>query len=362
MKTKLIKHIILPAIAIIGVSIASSCSENRFKIEGEISGADSEQIVLEKSDFNGRWIVVDSTRTGKEGRFKMSQPSPGVSEIYRLKLNDRYIYFPADSTETITVSSSLERFGEDFSITGSEDAIKLAAFDKDFIALPANISPDSLIKFKKRVFSEYMMDARGSIVSYYILTKMKGDKFLFDPKNSDDAKYFAAVATGYKSSRPDDPRTALLEKTSIDALKRRNSEKGNLKEILAEEIKVIDINLPDEKGENKKLSDLTGNGKPTVVIFSNMTLPESPALNIELSRLYSNKNINYYHISLIEDQYQWRDAAVNLPWITVYDPEGAYSDNLRNYNVTDLPVFFIYNANGELVNRANTIDELKKML
>lgn len=52
-------------------------------------------------------------------------------------------------------------------------------------------------------------------------------------------------------------------------------------------------------------------------------------------------------MSLDADQYAWRDAAVNLPWVTVFDPEGASSQAAARYNVGALPAFFIYNANGE---------------
>ena len=69
-----------------------------------------------------------------------------------------------------------------------------------------------------------------------------------------------------------------------------------------------------------------------------------------------------YNVSLDPDRYAWRDAAANLPWTTVYDPEGEYSTTARNYNVTELPAFFVYSPEGELVARASNFEELNAML
>lgn len=343
-------------------ALATACGSDDFKIKGEIYGADDQPVVLAKSDFHGRWVAIDSTRTSSNGSFSISRPAPAAPEIFRVEVDGRFIYVPIDSTETVTVTSSLDKFGSEFTLTGSQKAEALERFEKEVLALPAGVSPDSLESFKRNIFTKYMRDGQGSIVSYYILTKFVGDKALFDPQK--DYKYFAAVANGFKQLRPDDPRTALLEKTTLDAQKLRNKGKGNAIQIEAEEIKVIDIELPDENGKNRKLSELVGNGKPTVVIFSLLTHPDSPALNLELSRLYSSLggNVNFYHISLDPDQYTWRDAAKNLPWVTVFDPDGEYSTAALKYNVSDLPTYFVYSAQGELQARAANINELRKQL
>lgn len=349
----------LGAVALLAA--VSSCGEAKFKIEGEINGADNQAVVLEKSDFHGRWVAIDSTRTNASGAFSISRTAPAAPEIFRLQVDGKYIYVPIDSIETVTVESSLANFGSDFSLSGSDNAVRLENFEKELMALPENVSDDSLASFKRAVFTKYMREPQASIVSYYILTKTFGKRNLFDP-NTDDYKYFAAVATGYKDLRPNDPHTALLEKTSLDALKRRNQERGARLEIKAPELKVIDIDLPDENGKNVKLSSIVNNGKKTVVIFSLLTHPDSPAINLALSDIYKSGNVNFYQVSLDPDQYAWRDAAKNLPWTTVYDPDGQYSTAAVSYNVSAIPSFYIYSAAGELVDSAFSIDELKKKL
>lgn len=350
------------AVALVFGVLSTSCGKDNFKIKGEIQGADDQSVILEKSDFHGRWVAIDSTRTTSGGSFSISRPAPAAPEIFRIEVGGKFIYVPVDSTETITVTSSLEKFGTDFSLTGSQKAEMLERFEKEVIALPADIDPDSLESFRRNVYTKYIRDGQGSIVSYYILTKIVGDKALFNPDR--DYKYFAAVANGFKQLRPDDPRTALLENTTIEAQKRRNRENGQAYRIEAEELTMIDIELPDENGKNKKLSDMVGNGKPTVVIFSVLTHPDSPAVNIELSKLYSSMggNVNFYQVSLDPDQYTWRDAARNLPWTTVFDADGEYSTAARSYNVSTLPTYFVYTSQGELKARAATVDALRKEL
>lgn len=348
---------------IISVVSLISCSNNKFKIKGEIYGGENRSLILEKSDFQGRWIAVDSVHINKNGGFSLSFPKPGAPDIYRLALNDQYVYFPVDSTETITLNTSFEKFGQDFSLTGSHNAEMLEKFEKELQA-QGNMHPDSMVSFKRSVFSNYMKDFPGSILSFYILTKTIDGTPLYNPADKQDSKYFAAVATGYKSARPDDPHTALLEKTALNSLRQKNSEAGIYKTIEADEIKLLDIDLPNEMGSNVKLSDIAGKGKPVVVIFSLLNEPESPEFNIALARIYKRQagKVEFYNVSLDSDQYEWREAAKNLPWITVYSPGQQSSSEAIKYNVFQLPSFYIYNSDGELTSRPMTIEELNKSL
>ena len=350
--------------ALILLNVLASCKDDSFKVKGEIYGAENRSLTLEKAGFDGYWIAIDSTRISRNGSFSFKSPRQAAPEIFRISIDGRYIYFPIDSTETITVNSSLDKFGTEFTLSGSDHAALLEKFEKDILAIPSNISPESLVEKKKTIYSEYIKDNPGSIVNFYILTKTIDGRAIFDPENPDDLKYFAAVATGFRSARPDDPRTPLLEQVSIEAMKKRNSEKGTYLEISAEEKGLIDISLNDEKGNPVKLSDIAGKGKPTVVIFSFLTHPDSPAINYELSRIYNSHagNVEFYNVSLDPDQYAWRDAAVNLPWVTVFDPEREYSKPAADYNVVDMPTFFLYNAGGDLVARPQTLDELNSLL
>ncbi|MDE7188576.1 MAG: peroxiredoxin family protein, partial [Muribaculaceae bacterium] len=355
---KSISHILSYSLSAMLLAGMVSCSKPSFTVKGDIKGADNVSVLLEKPDFHGRWIVIDSTRTSSSGSFSLSRPAPGSPEIFRLDLDGRYVYLPVDSTETITVNTSLDAFDTAFSLSGTPQAERMERFEKDLIALPANVSPDSLAAFKRRVYMEYLREANGSIVSYYVLTKTLGDHFLFDPVK--DYKYYAAVATSFRHFRPNDPHTTLLEQTTLEAMRRHNVNLGRQQVLEGSEIALLDMDIPDEDGKNVSLSSVASQGRPTVLVFSFMNEPESPAINARLRNIHNRGGINIYQVSVDVDQYAWRDAARNLPWTTVFEPAGLQSNSLTEYNVSQLPAFFIYNSKGELTDRAADLDELQR--
>ena len=119
---------------------AVSFRHAQFRIDGDVTGAEGRSLVLEKSDFHGRWIPVDSVKIGSSGHFSIRSDAPASPEVYRLSLGDRFIYLPVDSVETLTLTTSESDFGRVFTLSGTPQAERMAAFEKDLLALQ---SPDS---------------------------------------------------------------------------------------------------------------------------------------------------------------------------------------------------------------------------
>lgn len=348
--------------SIAAIAMAGGCGEKGFKIEGQLSDSDNDKVLLEKADYSGYWTIVDSTRTDSKGNFKFTHPQQSGPEIFRLTLDDKYIYLPVDSTETLTVTSSKGNFGHDFTVTGTEQATRMAQFEKDLIAfIPYIDNADSLKNFKKRIYNEYMHDGRGNVMTYYILTKTIGNRALFDP-TTDDYRYIVAVANNYQQFRPEDSHAPFLLNLAKAAQRHHNDQNGIHTVINAEEIKVIEIALNDENGKEQKLSDMVGKGKPVVVAFTLMRDGASPEINRQLAELYKAGRIDIYNVSPDRDQYGWREAAGNLPWTTVLDPSAGQDKVFIQYNVGQLPTFFIYNAHGELTARCMSVKEISEKL
>lgn len=332
-----------------------------FKIEGEIYGGEGKSVVLEKADYAGRWIPVDSTRIGRNGNFKIESAAPASPEIYRLMLGQGLIYFPIDSIETLRLETSAENFGTEYTLKGTNQAEQLGAFEKDVLQFMADKGADKE-QFKRSVYTKYIQDSQGSILSYYVLTKIINGKPLFDPENDGDTRYYAAVATQFDQYKPDDPHGKMVKEASIAGMRRRNAAAGRQSVIEAPELQYIEIELNDESGNPVKLSDVLKISGKTVVVFAMMNAPESPAFNRELSELRNRKGIAYYHISVDNDIYPWREAARNLPWVTVQDPGGVTSTAMRDYNVGNLPAFYIYDGGGNLIDSAFSLKELESKL
>ena len=342
--------------------ILASCSNNDFKLSGQIDGADSKTLVLERG-FNGQWIALDSAKTKSNGDFAISFEAPPAPEVYRLRMDDKYVYFPIDSLENLTLNAPVEKFDTDYELSGSDNAVALMNFEKQLSMLDFD-DATAVNEFKRKVYNEIIRDGKASILCYHVLNKTIDGKYLFDPTDAFDIKIYAAVATAYKHYRPNDPRTSLLEMVAVEGRKKVNSESGRQNVIEAEEISSIDIDLKDVNGESRKLSDMLKQGKPTVVVFSLLTDEKSPAHDIEIAKIYeANKGIiNIYHVCLDFDQLAWKNAAVNLPWTVVYDPAGERSDYVIKYNVQTLPAVYIYNAKGELVDQAVSFSDLSSKL
>lgn len=346
---------IFPTAALLAALLAS-CGEEGFKISGTVDGADDASVILEKADFNGNWIALDSTRTSGSGAFGFESPRPSAPEIFRLSLNGGkdYIYLPVDSTEHIDIRTKASDFAGAYTVSGSRNAERMAAFEKDLRRhLPYAAVSDSADTFKRRVYAEYLMNAGGNIVSYYVLTKTVGDRPLFDPADATDYKYLTAVATSFKTYRPDDPRTRLLEQTAIEAMRQRNSARGKQRYLEARELRYIDLTLPDEHGKEISLSSVVGKGKPSILAFVALTSQGAP----EENRTLAGSGAAVYMIGLDSDVTAWREAAVNLPWTTVYDAAGPASDAAVKYNVGEIPTYFVFDAAGNLVSRAATAAE-----
>jgi len=80
----------------------------------------------------------------------------------------------------------------------------------------------------------------------------------------------------------------------------------------------------------------------------------SPALNMEFGDLYTryhDKGLEIYQISLDSDLHFWKNAASNLPWACVRDPQSVYSQTAALYNVKQLPAIFILDRKGNLQGR-----------
>ena len=346
-------------LAMIGLS---GCGKNEFRIDGNIQQGADKTLALEKADFAGRWIPVDTVRLGKDGAFSFEGERPASPVIYRLSLDGRYIYLPVDSTEHLTVDADAGSFGSTFSVKGSAQAEQMAEFEQALMKLEYGDSTKRA-DFKKDVFSKYLKDARGSVFSYYVMTKTIGGEALYDITDRNDARYFGAVATAFEQYRPDDPHGRMLRQASLNAMKQQHKADGKQRVVEAQEIGYVDLELPNEDGKNVKLSDIVGKGGRVVMVVGLMNEKESPAVNKELSDFYNRNGgaVDIFQISLDDDMYAWREAARNLPWTTVIDPAGVASGIALKYNIGTLPVYFIFN-NGELVDRAATVRELSGKL
>lgn len=335
-----------------------SCGNRDFHVEGTITGSADSTLVLEKLDPVAGWLALDSVKLDANGDFSISSPAPDVPEMYRLALGGRYVYLPVDSVETLSLTARLKDFDTGFSLSGTPQAERLTAFEREAHKVEGYANADSVAAFRKRVYTSYLREAKGNILSYYILTRPMGQGWLIDYRDP----LYTAVATAFETYKPSDPHTALLVARAREGQAERRRASGKGVRVKASATGMIPISLPGLDGKEVTLQSRLGKGKPVVVAFVAMTRSDAPDINRRLRALYDAGRADVYEVCLDADQFAWRQASRALPWTVVLDPDAERSRAALNYNVGSLPAFFIYNAAGDLVESTGEVDKIASLL
>ena len=214
--------------------------------------------------------------------------------------------------------------------------------------------------WKDQLAKQIVADPSG-IVAYYTINKYIDGKPLFDPLNDNDLRIIGAVANSFNSFRPDDPRTDYLVNLLLDGQRRRRANSALADTVYADVTSLIDIKLQDYDGKDYSLSKVAADNRIVLLDFTAYTTDISPQLNKLLNDIYQsyhNRGLTIYQVSVDQDNVAWRQAAQNLPWITVFDPMSINSQTVGAYNVTGIPTTFII-KNGEIVERVEDASRLK---
>ena len=379
----------LSAVILLFCLVMSSCKDSsNFTVKGVVSGGKGQTLYIENVGLSAV-SILDSIKLNSSGEFKFKIPKPEYPDFYRLKLDNQLINFAIDSTETLSFVADAGTFATSYTVEGSENSkaiksITLAQLDANLEinklrkGYDANTIADSVFRSKaleieenyKKEALKYIYAAPMSTAAYFALFQQVDGMLFFDLYDKDDSKAFSAVATGYNINHKDSPRTKQLYNLALQSIKVIRSQRPiDFNDINVKEVNVIDIELPNIKGEKVKLMDLVEGNHPVIVSFTTYQAEWSPALNIALGDLYEahkSKGLKIYQISLDADSHFWKNSASNVPWTCVRDPQSVYSSIAALYNVKQLPATFIIDRKGNLVKRIEDLKtletEVKKVL
>ena len=380
------KHVSIHLFAVLSLLIGSftACdNQSEFTVKGVVSDADGQVMYLENVGVSNV-TLMDSVKLNAAGKFQFKKPRPTYPDFYRLRLNNQLINFSIDSTETVSFVADAETFATSYTVEGSENGkaiknITLAQLDANQViqrlrkAYEAGEVSDTLYaeevkkaaKAYKEVALQYIYSAPMSSAAYFALFQQIDGLLFFDLYDATDSKAYGAVATSFNHIYPDSPRSKHLYNLALQSIKvirskREQPAPTNLAAMVDREVGFMEIALPNLRGETVKLSDVA-EGKPTLINFTAYALEWSPALNMTLGELYATyhgKGLEIYQVSLDEDLHFWKNAASNLPWICVRDPQSVYSSVAALYYVRQLPALFLLDKKGNLVKR---IEDLKNL-
>lgn len=361
MKTSFITCLAAAALA----AASLSCQRHdAWSVSGEVAGLTDCNLVVEAFN-NGRWYVVDSVKTSG-GHFRYEAAAPAeYPEVMRLGMGGRYIYFPVDSVDNITIVTDSARFDTNYRLDGTLQARTMQTLDSIINASVASRGPLATAgdtDLKHRLFTIAYDDP--SVTSlYYLVNKTVGTSSLFDLTNSADRRLFGAVAQRFANERPDDPRTKYL----ADAYRKARMATGDVtgRTMEATEVKLIEIERYNAKGELTSLSSVADKGGVTLLSFTAYGLQSSPAYSAELNRLYDkyhSSGLQIYQIGFDSDESSWKENARNMPWTTVWNSTTDGDEALIMYNVGVLPTTFVIDRTGTLRDRVVDPADLEKTI
>ena len=382
------KHIRLFIAAIAALSVAS-CSNNKFKVEGEIANAEDSVLYFENVGLEGI-NLLDSVKLSGSGSFSFSHEAPEAPDFYRLRIADQIINVSIDSTETVSVKAKYPQMATEYEISGSDNCLKIKELALKQIdlhkkamaiqqnqALGVDAINDSILKmideYKKDVKSNYIFKEPMKAYSYFALFQTLGNWLLFNPRNNkEDIKAFAAVATSWDTYYPHAERGQNLHNIAIEGMKNQRIVESQNADLQIDASKVseagvLDIALRDNKGAERHLTDLKG--KVVLLDFHIFAMDDSPARILMLRELYNKyqaQGLEIYQVSLDPDEHFWKQQTAALPWISVRDGDGINSQRLMMYNIQAVPDYFLIDRGNNLVKRASAIKdleaEIKKLL
>jgi hypothetical protein len=344
-----------------------SCSENNgWKVEGTVADAADKTIYVEQSTFNN-WYVADSIKLSADGKFSyQAEEAAAVPSIFRLRLDGKYIYFPVDSIETITVTANGKNFDRHFTLAGNDAAKTFTTVDSlisasvDSKGVAGAVADADL----KRQLNLIINHDTTCLVSYYVIGKFVGTTPLYDLTKKDDVKILANAANNFKRMLPDDARTKELEQRWVAARRAL----GNLPQ---REVQATyngrpraDLKRYDCNGKEHDFDKIVERGGITVLNFTRYDGQNSQANTVQLKSVYDKykaQGLQIYQIAYDPDEVAWKRSAANMPWIAVWNAPTDNIEALVSYNVDPVngdPVSFVFNRAGELMERVTDPSKL----
>ena len=363
---------------------AVSCSNKKFEVSGNITDAKDSLLYFENMSLNGA-VVVDSTKLDADGNFSFAVDAPSAPEFYRLRIAGQIINIAADSTEHVSIKAAYPTMASQYEVSGSNECAKIKELAIGQMALQATINNivrntdlnddvirDSirviLAQYKEGVKTNYIFKEPMKAYAYFALFQTIAlgyeNALVFNPRsNEDDVKVFAAVATSWDTYYPKAERGLNLHNIAIEGLKNIRIMKAEQQQTVdpskVEYTGVIDIALPDNKGNIRKLSSLKG--KVVMLDFHLFATKESTARIMQLRELYNKyhaQGFEIYQVSIDPDEHFWKTSVAALPWVCVHSDDGLNAAELGMYNVRDIPTYFLIDKNNVLQKRDVQIKDI----
>ena len=382
MNTSKRKKLLAGLLPLLALLILAGCAGEQFHVSGTIGNAKDSTLYFEHNTLDG-FKVVDSVKLDAKGEFAFAGDKAENPEFYRLRIAGQIINIGIDSTETVSVEASYPMMATNYKVAGSyenekirELALKQIALQAQCNQIVASGSADAeaaieqlLRTYKADVTRNYIFKEPMRGYAYFALFQyvvIDGNPvMIFNPRlDASDNKVFGAVATSWDTFYPNTERTQNLHNITIKGMKDERIVENDKRMAATEtakvqELGVIPITLPDNRGQQRSLTDLKG--KVVMLDFHVFASDVSAKRIMELRKLYDKyhaQGFEIYQISYDTNEHFFKTQTEALPWICVWDPEGAESRTLVSYNIQSIPTYFIIDRANKLQKRDVQIQDL----
>lgn len=348
-------------------AVVACSGGNGWSVSGTVDGAADSTIYIEGSTAGG-WYTIDSVTVNSNGSFDFrAAEAAETPSVFRLRMADKYIYFPVDSIEEVTVTAKHPGFGTSYSLSGNIYAPGFARVDSLINAAVAASGDAGALTDPnlKRDISLIINQDTTCLVAYYAVGKTIAGRPLYSLTDKADLRLVANAANTFSQRRPNDPRGKELQqrwmagRRAIGAIRGVNAEAELISRPKA------DLKRFDAQGKEHDFDKVVtrGNG-PTILSLTCYTSEQSPALTAALKQVYNtyhSAGLEIFQVSYDANEVDWKRSAANMPWISVWNAPRDNVQALLAYNadpINNVPVSFIFNSKGELVERVSDPDKL----
>lgn len=340
--------------------LAASCARTA-GIKGTVTGASNDEVIVKLLEVNS-YNVLDTVKTDKSGSFsyKVEMEKGKPEFIYLFHKDTKIASLLLEQGDKVSVTA--DTLGN-YSISGSEESVKLQEVEKSFAEFAGKFAAVSdrmdvegqdeatmkeLQKQITKLYIEYYRKATAyvltnshSLTCVPVLFQSVNEYFPIFSQQT-DAILFRATADSLKSVYPGSRYVQALEK---EAARRESILQLNGKLNNASETGYLNLSMPDVQGQKVTLSDV--DSKVTLIHFWSASDAMQKMFNIEtllpIYKEFHDKGFEIYAICTDVDKSMWASVVKSqeLPWINVCDGLGASSPALLLYRITQLPCSFV---------------------
>jgi len=177
-----------------------------------------------------------------------------------------------------------------------------------------------------------------------------------------DLQYYKIVSDSLTKEYPASRQVKALKVDFDNMMKVHKSElMRNL--IKNTETAIPEISLPNINGDTLSLTRYVGK----VIILNFWSFASKACLMVNrdfmnLYKKYSKSGLVIYQVSLDIDKSKWKEAAKDLPWLSVAEISTAKSYYGGVYNISEVPTSFLIDQKGNILGKNFTASELDKKI